>query len=57
LVTAFILADTMVMRLLELPTELFEKILHDAFVVRGLKRGMRLRLVNSEYCIPVYRTA
>jgi hypothetical protein len=36
------------MKLLDLPTELFEKILHDAFQARGLKRGMRLRLVNSE---------
>jgi hypothetical protein len=38
------------MGLLALPTELFENILHDAFKARGLKRGMRLRLVNSKLC-------
>jgi len=35
------------MALLLLPTELFESILEQAIVVRGIKRGLRLRLVNS----------
>ncbi|KAH8731803.1 ankyrin repeat-containing domain protein [Phaeosphaeriaceae sp. PMI808] len=37
------------MGLLELPTELFEHIIHDAIQIRGLKRGMRLRLVNKTF--------
>jgi hypothetical protein len=36
------------MGLLELPTELFEEILHQAIKVRGIKRGLRLRLVSSK---------
>jgi hypothetical protein len=35
------------MQLLDLPLELFQEILSHAIVVRGLKRGLRLRLVNS----------
>jgi hypothetical protein len=37
------------MNLIQLPTELFEAILHKAMVLRGLKRGLRLRLVNSAF--------
>ena len=35
------------MNLLLLPTELFEGILNHAIICRGIKRGLRLRLVNS----------
>ncbi|KAF2867228.1 ankyrin repeat-containing domain protein [Massariosphaeria phaeospora] len=35
------------MELLGLPTEIFQDILHQAIVARGIKRGVRLRLVNN----------
>ncbi|KAH7413616.1 ankyrin repeat-containing domain protein [Phaeosphaeria sp. MPI-PUGE-AT-0046c] len=35
------------MGLLDIPTELFDQILFEAFRVRGLKRGVRLMLVNK----------
>jgi hypothetical protein len=35
------------MRLLDLPLELLHEILGWAFQIRGIKRGLRLRLVNS----------
>jgi hypothetical protein len=38
------------MELMKLPTELFEKILHDAFIERGLMQGVAMRLVNSKRC-------
>ena len=37
------------MRILDLPLELIQDILHKAIQVRGLRRGVRLRLVNSRY--------
>jgi hypothetical protein len=37
--------------LLSLPTEIFERILYHAIRIRGLKRGLRLRLVNSQYIL------
>jgi hypothetical protein len=40
--------------LMGLPMELFEKVIHVAFLARELKRGMRLMLVNSE-CFDCYR--
>lgn len=40
--------------LLDLPIEVFEQILYRAIQVRGLKRGMRLRLVNSTLALPVH---
>jgi len=36
------------MTLLELPGELFDTILHFAINARGLKRGLRLRLINRK---------
>jgi hypothetical protein len=38
------------MELTQLPIELFQEILRHAIVVRGIKRGLRLRLLNSAYC-------
>jgi hypothetical protein len=37
------------MDLVHLPTELFEAILHQAIIMRGIRRGLRLRLVSSAY--------
>jgi hypothetical protein len=37
------------MKLEQLPMELFEAILHQAIVCRGIRRGLRLRLVNSAF--------
>jgi hypothetical protein len=39
------------MLLLSLPTEILERILYHAIQVRGLKRGLRLRLVDSQYIL------
>lgn len=38
------------MHLLDLPVELLHEILGWAILVRGIKRGLRLRLVNSRLC-------
>jgi hypothetical protein len=35
-------------RLEDLPLELFQRIICECFLVRGVKRGMRLRLVNRK---------
>lgn len=35
------------MRVFDLPQELFELILCQSILARGVKRGLRLRLVNS----------
>jgi hypothetical protein len=32
--------------LLDLPLELFQRIIRDAIVIRGIARGLRLRLVS-----------
>jgi hypothetical protein len=37
------------MYLSNLPTEILEDVIHQAIVTRGIKRGLRLRLVNSKY--------
>ena len=37
------------MLLLELPAELFQKILVQAILARGVKRGLRLKLVCSKF--------
>jgi len=42
------------MEILDLPTEVFEAILGYCIVARGLKRGLRLRLVNS-MVLPLYQ--
>jgi hypothetical protein len=42
------------MRLLDLPLELLHEILRWAFQVRGVERGLRLRLVNSQFCSIYY---
>lgn len=39
------------MHLLDLPVELLEQIFRDACESRGMKRGLRLRLVNRESLI------
>lgn len=39
--------------LLDLPFEIFRIILAEAVRLRGLKRALRLRLVNSEHIIPI----
>ena len=39
------------MHLLDLPTEVLEEVIHQAVVARGIKRGLRLRLVHSKYSI------
>lgn len=39
------------MRLLDLPPELMHEVLPHAVTVRGLKRGLRLRLVNRKAAI------
>jgi hypothetical protein len=36
------------MKLLDLPLELFREILVRAVIARGIKRGLRLRLVNRK---------
>ena len=38
-----------IMHLLDLPTEVFEEVIHQAIVARGITRGLRLRIVNSQY--------
>jgi hypothetical protein len=38
-----------VFRILDLPLELFQRILVESFLVRGIARGIRLRLVNRPY--------
>jgi hypothetical protein len=38
--------DKVIFRLHDLPLELVQRIIHECFLVRGLGRGMRLRLVN-----------
>lgn len=43
------------MELLGLPTEVFEAILFYAIVGRGIKRGVRLRLVNSKHSFTLTR--
>lgn len=40
------------MGILELPLELFQEILYHAIQIRGIKRGLRLRLINSKYIPP-----
>lgn len=44
------------MSLARLPTELFEAIVYQAFVVRGTRRGLRLRVVNSALLRAASRT-
>jgi len=45
------------MKLLDLPRELFEAILHYAILARGTKRGLRLRLINriDHYHVSSYK--
>jgi hypothetical protein len=40
--------DKVIFRLHDLPLELVQRIIRECFLVRGLGRGMRLRLVNRE---------
>jgi hypothetical protein len=39
------------MRLLDLQLELLHEVLRWALQVRGVERGLRLRLVNSHFCL------
>jgi hydrogenase maturation factor len=39
---------------LDLPLELLHEIFRRAFQVRGVERGHRLRLVNSQFCLGSY---
>ncbi|KAH6873357.1 ankyrin repeat-containing domain protein [Alternaria rosae] len=43
------------MKFLELPGELFDTILHFAINARGLKRGLRLRLINHHFAREIIR--
>jgi hypothetical protein len=43
------------MGLLELPPEILRSIIIQAVTVRGVKRGLRLRLVNSNAPYPIQR--
>jgi hypothetical protein len=40
------------MNILDLPVELLQEILSDVIEMRGLKRGLRLRLVNRMFLAP-----
>ncbi|KAH7079655.1 hypothetical protein FB567DRAFT_533069 [Paraphoma chrysanthemicola] len=42
------------MQLLALPAEIFEKIVYEAILARGLGRGIRLRLVNKHFSQAVW---
>jgi hypothetical protein len=42
-------ADRDVLRLEDLPLELFQRIIRECILVRGITRGMRLCLVNRKY--------
>jgi hypothetical protein len=41
--------DLTIFRLQDLPLELIQRIIRECFLVRGLGRGMRLRLVNRKW--------
>ncbi|KAF1971959.1 hypothetical protein BU23DRAFT_569453 [Bimuria novae-zelandiae CBS 107.79] len=43
------LFDPISMELLDLPAELLEQIFHDAIIIRGIGRGLRLRLVSRTF--------
>jgi len=48
-------ASSQIFRILDLPLELFQRIVREAILVRGITRGMRLRLVNRKSRLDVLR--